>query len=139
MMKKAYENSPHKYLINLFNKSQVINQLEDIKLENSPENPVIRLGKLTGYFTHSIGLSLAKDKNRPYNIKEYGKLLFKNRAKDWLFPLTRRLTLDNQTLGWCQISVKKEEQNKKKDSKENSSSQNKDELLQKLLNKYKKY
>ena len=113
MIKQAYKNSPYKDLLEHFNKKEIINQLEEIKNLNSPENPVIRLGKLTGYFSHSIGLLLAKDKERPYDIHEFGKIFFKNRAKDWLFPLTRRLTLDNQTLGWCQIYVQTEKEKQK--------------------------
>ena len=113
MIEQAYRNSPYKDLLNSFNKEEVINQLEEINKLNSPENPVIRLGKLTGYFTHSIGLLLAKDKERPYDIHEFGKLFFKNRAKDWLFPLTRRLTLDNQTLGWCQFYLQTENKEQK--------------------------
>jgi len=119
--KRAYSSSPHKYLINLFNKSQVINHLEEIKSENSPEEPVIRVGKLSGYFTHSIGLLLVKDKDKkPYDIHEFGKFI-NSRAKNWLFPLTRRLTLDNQTLGWCKLGHPKEEINNltKTEQKEN--------------------
>ena len=129
MIKQAYQNSPHRYLLDTFDRKAVINQLKKIKEENSSESPVIRLGKLTGYFTHSIGLLLAKNKEKPYNIKEYGKLFFRNRAKDWLFPLTRRLTLDNQTLGWCKLEVQK---GKPKNSHQINSKENQKPTIENL-------
>jgi CRISPR-associated protein Csm5 len=106
MIKQAYSNSPHSYIIQSFNKDEVIQHLEQIKEENTLEEPVIRLGKLTGYLTHSIGMLLADNPEKPYDISKFGKII-NTRAKNWLFPLTRRLTLDNQTLGWCKIKNKK--------------------------------
>lgn len=114
MMEQAYSKSPHKYLIDIFNKDKVIKQLKEIRKLNNEKTPVIRIGKLTGYFTHSIGILLASQ-DKPYNINQYGKIINK-KAKNWLFPLTRRLTLDNQTLGWCLIS---KQQNKDKETNAN--------------------
>ena len=105
MIKQAYEKSPHSYLIRHFRKDEVLRQLEEIQKENSPEEPVIRIGKLSGYLTHSIGLLLAKN---GYNVYKFAEV-FDKKAKNCLYPLTRRLTLDNQTLGWCK--VKKENKN----------------------------
>jgi len=115
-IKHVYENYKNKkgfhtlkYISDSFKKEHVLNHLKNIQKENSPEEPVIRIGKLSGYFSHSIGLFLARDNEKPYDIHEFGKI-FNSRAKDWLFPLTRRLTLDNQTLGWCKLEVQKEKQ-----------------------------
>ena len=103
MIKQAYGKSPHSYLTRYFRKDEVLRHLKEIQKENSPEEPVIRIGKLSGYLTHSIGLFLAKDKNKkPYDLHQFGEFINK-KAKNWLFPLTRRLTLDNQTLGWCKL------------------------------------
>ncbi len=82
-----------------FRREEVIAQLEEIMDVNTPENPVLRIGKLTGYFSHSVGMLLAGD----HNLGEFGRVLGRN-AKPYLFPLTRRLTLDNQTLGWCRLA-----------------------------------
>ncbi len=105
MIKQAYGKSPHNYLIRLFSKTEVLSHLKGIEKQNTPEEPVIRIGKLSGYLTHSIGLLLAKDE---YNVYEFAKV-FDRKAKNDLYPLTRRLTLDNQTLGWCKLKISKKE------------------------------
>ena len=99
-IKAAYENSPHKYILGKFRANEVIKHLKDIKQKNQI---LIRLGKYSGYLTHSIGLLLAEDISRNlYNLREFGEILSRYNHPD-LFPLTRRLTLDNQTLGWCRL------------------------------------
>jgi len=98
---KAYGRSPHKYIVEKFKKEKVIEQLENIKNLNTPENPVIRLGKLAGYLSHSVGLLLARN---GYDIgDEVAKIIFPFQHSSGPHPFTRRLTLDNQTLGWCKI------------------------------------
>ncbi len=88
---------------------KVVNQLEIIKEGNSEGSPVIRIGKFTGYISHTIGLLLGKNLDefnndgQQYNISPIGNHIGAKHAKKYLFPLTRRLTLDNQTLGWCRL------------------------------------
>ncbi len=112
-----------------FGRKEVINQLEELRTFNKPETPLLRIGKLTGYFSHSIGMLLTQD----HNLKEFGKALSR-RAKDFLFPLTRRLTLDNQTLGWCQLVPPDNSDENKSDSntKEENKPTNTAEMFKKL-------
>jgi len=136
MIEQVYSNSPHSYIIRSFNNDEIIKHLEQIKEENILEEPVIRLGKLTGYFTHSIGMLLENNSKKPYNLSKFGKII-NNKAKDQLFPLTRRLTLDNQTLGWCKLKTKKNIENStnNKPSKEKIENVN-EEVLKKLAEKF---
>ena len=90
-----------------FNIESVIRGLKDVKHTIEDGKTVIRLGKFSGYFSHSIGILLA-ERDKPYNLGKLGKMLSKT-AHDDLFPLTRRLTLDNQTLGWCRLIESDEE------------------------------
>ncbi|MBK3332632.1 type III-A CRISPR-associated RAMP protein Csm5 [Persephonella atlantica] len=149
MIKKAYGNytddrgnRPVKYIAKSFNKKEVLTQLKNIQKENSPEEPVIRIGKLSGYLTHSIGLLLANNSGKPYDVHEFGKII-NSKAKDWLFPLTKRLTLDNQTLGWCKLTFQKEIKNTKETQTKNNiekendiKNKNPDELANLLAKKW---
>jgi len=89
--------------------SEVINQLEKIKENNSKSSPVIRIGRFTGYLFHTVSALLNgrfqqyTHQNQPYNVAPIGDQIGARNAKQCLFPLTRRLTLDNQTLGWCRL------------------------------------
>ena len=98
---RAYSGSPHREIVRSFKKDEVIKHLKKIKEINEPQAPVIRLGKLSGYFAHSAGLLLAQN---GYDIgDDLANLLFPFQHRGGPHPLTRRLTLDNQTLGWCRI------------------------------------
>ncbi len=100
---KAYGSSPHRYIVKKFNKEEVIKQLEKIKSLNTTESPVIRLGKLAGYFPHSVGLLLVRN---GYDMgDDVAKIIFPFQHSGGPHPFTRRLTLDNQTLGWCRLEV----------------------------------
>jgi len=107
-------------IANLFNKarnigSRVKSDLERLRKENTRSSPLLRVGKHTGYFVHTIGLLLRRTNTysqRPqdYNVAPLGNDIGARNAKRFLFPLTRRLTLDDQTLGWCRL-VESDEDN----------------------------
>ncbi len=86
----------------------LIQGLKSLQKLNTADAPIIRLGKYTGYLNHTISILLnGKIKKytnpQPYNIAPIGNDIGAKNAKWFLFPLTRRLTLDNQTLGWCRL------------------------------------
>ncbi len=91
--------------------NNVIRQLEYVKNQNTEETPLIRIGKFTGYLSHTVGVLINRriDKyrheNQPYNVAPLGNDIGTRNAKGYIFPLTRRLTLDNQTLGWCKLEA----------------------------------
>ena len=86
-----------------FSMDKVIGNLKSIKRLIDSGNLIFRLGKFSGYLSHSIGILIANDiSKKPYNLGRFGKMLYKTAHED-IFPLTRRLTLDNQTLGWCKL------------------------------------
>jgi len=87
----------------------VINQLKEIGKENTEDTPVMRIGKFTGYMSHTVGVLLNrnvdkyKHADQPYNIAPIGGDIGAKNAQRFLFPLTRRLTLDGKILGWCRL------------------------------------
>ena len=86
-----------------FSVDKVVENLKNIKQLMDSGNLIFRLGKFSGYLSHSIGILIANDiSGKPYNLGKFGKMLYKT-AHENLFPLTRRITLDNQTLGWCKL------------------------------------
>ncbi len=96
----TYGKSPHSYITKEFKIEDLIKNLEDIEQSGQV---LIRIGKYSGYLTHSVGLLIAKGLSETsYNLASFGKIL-SIYNHDNLFPLTRRLTLDNQTLGWCRL------------------------------------
>ena len=101
-MEKTYSKNLN-FVFRHFNFNDVLNHFERLFRE-SQQSTIIRLGKFSGYLTHSIGLLLAMN-HEPYNLGKLGKLIFPKSAHEDLFPLTRRLTLDNQTLGWCKLEA----------------------------------
>jgi len=111
-----------------FNPEKVIENLNDIKQLIDEGEVILRLGKFSGYFSHSIGLLFAKEiSGKPYNLSELGRMLYKT-AHDDLFPLTRRLTLDNQTLGWCRL-VESDEDNDNSGGRGNSKDINNENMM----------
>jgi len=106
-----------KIIVNVLNRvrsanktaAKIKNHLERISHQNSEETPLIRIGKFTGYLSHTVAMLLRGRINKYnssgiYNIAPIGNDIKAKNAKWFLFPLTRRLTLDNQTLGWCKLS-----------------------------------
>ncbi len=88
---------------------KIKNYLERMSHHNSEETPLIRIGKFTGYLSHTVSMLLRGrisqyNSSEPYNIAPIGNDIRAKNAKWFLFPLTRRLTTDNQTLGWCKLS-----------------------------------
>ncbi len=121
----AYGNSPHKYITKEFKIEDLIKSLEDIEQSGQV---LIRIGKYSGYLTHSIGLLIAKGlSGTSYNLAGFGKIL-SIYNHDELFPLTRRLTLDNQTLGWCKLVESNDSENEDSEYLGNSDSENKQNL-----------
>jgi len=125
-IKTTYGSSPHKYIANEdFKINDVIEHLKAIKQENAI---LIRLGKYSGYLAHSMGILLAQGiSNTSYNLIEFGKLLSKYNHSE-LFPLTRRLTLDNQTLGWCKLVESNGNEKKESEDGEQSKQEAKKDL-----------
>ncbi|WP_457641369.1 type III-A CRISPR-associated RAMP protein Csm5 [Persephonella sp.] len=135
-----YIGNKHVQIVNMLNKSsklalKVKADLEMLKNENTRETPLFRIGKYTGYLNHTIGLLLKNleqySKPQPYNLAPLGNHIGAKNAKPFLFPLTRRLTLDNQTLGWCKLVESYDSENE--DSEE--STQGKQEQKQDLNSK----
>lgn len=94
--------------LNLNYVRKVLNQIKDLKYLNTEDKPLVRIGKYTGFLNHTIALLLnsegSKYKNpQPYNVAPLGNDIGATNAKWFLFPLTRRITFDNKTLGWCRL------------------------------------
>ncbi len=113
-----YIGNKHPQVVKILNRStdiarEVKTELEMLKNENDKKAPLLRIGKYTGYLDHTIGLLLKNlekySKQQPYNLAPLGNHIGAKNAKHFLFPLTRRLTLDNQTLGWCRLIESDEE------------------------------
>lgn len=90
---------------NHLNELQIVTKLRDIQRQNTPDSPVIRLGKNEGYFSLTMGL-LVKDKDKTL----YDSVLChatKNTSYTGNFPKTRRIVnLSNNeqdTLGWVKL------------------------------------
>lgn len=88
------------------NKTQIVQKLQAIQKKNTPQTPVIRIGKNEGYLSLTMGL-LVKDKDPTL----YNNVLChatKNTSYTGNFPKTRRIVNlpDGQdTLGWVQLSI----------------------------------
>ncbi len=86
-----------------FSVDKAVGNLKSIKRLMDSGDLVFRLGKFSGYLSHSIGILIANNIcGKPYNLGKFGKMLYGTAHED-IFPLTRRITLDNQTLGWCKL------------------------------------
>lgn len=67
---------------------EIFKFLENLEKQNTKENPLLRLGRFTGKLSHTIVI-LLKTKNLNVDKK--------------VFPKTRRITGENEVLGWIKI------------------------------------
>jgi len=88
--------------------------LEKLEEKNTQGEPLIRVGRYTGKLSHTI-LILLKIKNSNGNINNYRNI----------FPKTRRITTNNEVLGWIKLE----------DLTENNKQSFDKEKLRKLLSK----
>ena len=89
------------------NKLQIVAKLQNIQKQNTPDSPVIRIGKNEGYFSLTMGL-LVKDRDKVL----YDNVLChatKNTSYTGNFPKTRRIVNvsnnEQDTLGWVKLII----------------------------------
>ena len=98
----------------------IYNFLEKIEIENTKDEPLIRIGRYTGKLSHTI-LVLLKIKKLDKYVNRY------------IFPKTRRITSNNEVLGWIKI----EKFSKNDIDKRKEKTLTKDEIKKMLSKKYK--
>jgi hypothetical protein len=88
------------------NSEQILNFLEECMLKNSKSNPVVRLGKSTGFNAHTFGVLIKKLDNEFYN-REFLQFVRPHKwDKSCEFPKSRKIigpTINPKLLGYAQI------------------------------------
>lgn len=87
--------------------AKIVTKLNNIKQQNKPDSPVIRIGKNEGYLSLTMGLLVKdKDKNLYDNVLCHAT---KNTSYTGSFPKTRKIVnLENgdvDTCGWVKLSI----------------------------------
>ncbi|RUM59012.1 MAG: type III-A CRISPR-associated RAMP protein Csm5, partial [Persephonella sp.] len=102
--------------------SNIYDFLEELKVRNTEEEPLTRLGRYTGKLSHTI-LVVLREK-----IKDLDKNLLNYKE---VFPKTRRITTRNELLGWVRL------ENFTEKNKNEVKSFSKEELKKLLSKKFK--
>ena len=89
------------------NKPEIVAKLQNIQKQNTPDSPVIRIGKNEGYLSLTMGL-LVKDRD-PMLYNNVLCHATKNTSYTGNFPKTRRLVYvsnnELDTIGWVKLTV----------------------------------